>query len=100
MYDQEVRYRLKMEDMQIVEDALACTILACSAAVCCQEEEGKRRKRRKVWTRKFLLDRNKYGAHVVTVNALRENGSHSFRIYLRMSSDVYEVRMVTRSEYN
>ena len=24
----------------------------------------------------------------------------TFRRYLRMSSDVYEVRMVTRSEYN
>ena len=31
---QEVRYRLKMEDTQIVEDA-------CSAAVCSQGEEGK-----------------------------------------------------------
>ena len=67
-----------MEDTQIVEDALVCTILACSAAVCCQEEEEERTKRRKLWTRKFLLDRNKYGAHVVTVYALRENDSHSF----------------------
>ena len=31
-----------MEDTQIVEDALVCTVLAdCSAAVGCQEEEGK-----------------------------------------------------------
>ena len=35
-----------------MEDALVCTILACSAAVCCQEEEEKQRKRRKIWTRK------------------------------------------------
>ena len=73
-----MRYRLKTTDVQIVEDALVCTILACSAAVCCQEEEEKRRKRRKIWTRKFLLDRNKYGAHVVPVNALREKDPHSF----------------------
>ena len=50
---------IKMEDTQIVEDALVCTVLAdCSAAVCCQEEEGKWRKHRNVWTLKFLLNRN------------------------------------------
>ena len=46
--------------------------------MCCQEEEEKQGKRRKIWTRKFLLDRSKYGAHVVTVNAIRENDPHSF----------------------
>ena len=49
---------------------------------------------------KFLLGSNNYIAHVVTFNALRENDSHFFRKYLRMSRDVYEVSMVTRSEYN
>ena len=73
-----MRYRLKMEDIQIVEDALVCTKLAYSAAVYRQKEEEKRRKRRKIWTRKFLLDRNYYGGHVITVNALRENDPHSF----------------------
>ena len=75
-----------MEDIQIVEDALFCTILACSAAVCCQEEEEKQGKRRKIWTRKFLLDRSKYGAHVVTVNAIRENDPHSFLNTTKMKS--------------
>ena len=70
-----------------MEDGLVCTILACSAAVCYQEEEEKQIK-------------NKYGAHVVTANALHENDLHSFQRYLQMSSDVYEVRIVTRSEYN
>ena len=65
----------------------------------CQEEEEKRRKRTKIWTR-MLLDRNKNGAHVVTVNVLRESDPYSFRRYLRMSSDVYELRMITRSEHN
>ena len=77
-----------MEDTQIVEDALVCTILVCSAAVCCQEEEEKRKKRRKIWTRKFLLDSNKYGAPAVTVYALRENDPHSFWRYL---PSIYEV---------
>ena len=95
-----MRYRLKMEDIQIVEDASVCTKLACSAAVCRHKEEEKQRKRRKICTRKFLLDYNKYGAHVITVDALRENDPHSFQRYSRMSSDVYEVRMVTRSAYN
>ena len=81
-----------------MEFALVCTVLTCSAAACCQEEEEKRRKREKIWTRKFVLDRNKYGGHVVTIKALRENDSHSFRRYLRMSNDVFEGRMVTRSE--
>ena len=36
---------------------------------------------------------------MVTVNALRENDPHSFRRYLRLCSDVYEVRMVTCSGY-
>ena len=67
-----------MEDTQFVEDALVCTILVCSAAVCCQEEEEKQRKCRKIWTRKFLLDRNNYEAHVVTDNTLGENGPHFF----------------------
>ena len=66
-----MRYRLKMEDIQIVDDASVC--LACSVAVCRQEEEEKQRKRRKICTRKFLLNHNKYGAYVITVNALREN---------------------------
>ena len=48
----------------------------------------------------MLLDRNKNGAHVVTVNVLRESDPYSFRRYLRMSSDVYELRMITRSEHN
>ena len=61
-----MRYRLKMEDTQIVEDALVCTTLACSAVVYCQEVEEKRRQRMKIWTRKFLLDYNKYGAQVVS----------------------------------
>ena len=65
----------------------------------CQEEEEKRRKRTKISTR-MLLDRNKNGAHVVTVNVLRESDPYSFRRYLRMSSDVYELRMITRSEHN
>ena len=43
-----MRYQLKMEDAQTVENPLACTILAPSAAVCCQEEEEKRRKRSKI----------------------------------------------------
>ena len=47
-----------------------------------------------------MLDGNKYGAHVATINALRENDPHSFGRYLRMSSEVYEVRMVTCSECN
>ena len=47
-----------------------------------------------------MLVHKKYGAHVVIVNAHREIDPHSFRRYFRMSSDVYEVRMVTRSEYN
>ena len=47
-----------------------------------------------------MLDGNKYGAHVVTINALRENDAHSFGRYLRMSSEVYEVRMVICSECN
>ena len=83
-----------------MEDGLVCTILACSAAVCCQKEEEKQRKCREIWTQKFFLDRNKYGTHVVTANALHENDLHSFQRYLQMSSDVYEVRIVTRSEYN
>ena len=58
------------------------------------------KKSRKIGTRKLLLVHKKYGAHVVIVNAHREIDPHSFRRYLRMSSDVYEVRMVTRSEYN
>ena len=45
-----MRYRLKMEDVQIVEDALVSAILGSSAAACCQEEVEKRRKRRKIWT--------------------------------------------------
>ena len=95
-----MRYRLKMEDTQIVEDALVCTTLVCSAVVYCQEVEEKRRQRMNIWTRKFLLDYNKYGAQVVTVNALRENDPHAFRRSLRMSSEVYEVHTITRSEYN
>ena len=50
LFEQEVRYRLKMEDAQIVEDALVSAILGSSAAACCQEEVEKRRKRRKIWT--------------------------------------------------
>ena len=72
-----------MEDAKIVEDALVCTILACSATLSCQEEEEKQRKRRKIRRRELLLDRNKYGTHVVTVNGLRENDLHFFRRYLR-----------------
>ena len=68
-----MRYQLKIENIQIVEDASVCTKLACSAAMCRQEEEEKQRKRRKICTRKFLLNHNKYGAYVITVNALREN---------------------------
>ena len=45
-----MRYRLKMEDVQIVEDALVSAILGSSAAACCQGEVEKRRKRRKIWT--------------------------------------------------
>ena len=72
-----------MEDTKIVEDALVCTVLACSATLSCQEEEEKQRKRRKIWRRELLLDCNKYGTHVVTVNGLRENDPHFFRRYLR-----------------
>ena len=64
-----------MIDTQIVKDNLVCTIL-------------------------LLLHGNKYGAHLATVNALRENDPHSFRRYLQMSSEVYQVRIVTCSEYN
>ena len=74
-----MRCQLKMEDIQIVEDALVCPILACSATVCCQEEQERRSKCTKIWIQKLLLYGNKYGAHVVTVNALRENDVHSFR---------------------
>ena len=67
-----------MEYTQIVKAALVCLILACSATVCCQEEEEKQRKRRKISPWKFLLDRNKHGAHVVTVNIFRGNDRSSF----------------------
>ena len=89
-----------MEDTKIVEDVLVFTILACLAAMCCQKEEEKQRKRRKIWTQKFLLHRNKYRAHMVTVNVFCENDPHSSRRYLQMTNDVDEVRMVTLSEYN
>ena len=57
--------------------------LACSAAVCCQEEEEKRRKSKKIWARKFLLDRTKHGAHVFTVTPF-------VKMILILFEDIYE----------
>ena len=52
------------------------------------------KKIKKKMKRDFLQQRNIYGAHSVTVNVLREKDPYSFRRYLRMSSDVYEVKFV------
>ena len=79
-----------MEKEILVEKALVCTIIASAAAVI-KEKERKKRKRRRIWVREFLQQRENHGAHVVTVNALRTNDPYSFRRYLRMSSEVYEV---------
>lgn len=77
----------------VLDEALVCTILVTSAAIL-HEEESKKRKKRSKSVRDFLQQRNMYGAHSVTVNVLREKDPYSFRRYLRMSSDVYEVKFV------
>ena len=80
-----------MESEEIlVEKALVCTIIASAAAVI-KEKDRKVRRKRRIWVREFLQQRDNHGAHVVTVNTLRTNHPYSFRRYLRMTSEVYEV---------
>ena len=86
-----------MEEEQIVEEALICTILVTAASAFQENEVNKKRKRRSIWVRKFIQQRTTNGAHFVTVAALRENDPYSFRRYLRMSSDVYEVFFYAQS---
>ena len=77
---------------QDLKEALICTILLSSAQII--QANKKKKKNRKVWVRKFLQQRERHGAHIITVNALRENDPYSFRRYLRMSSEVYEVSKI------
>ena len=90
-----IHFNLAMERVNtvVLEEALVCTILVTSA-VTLHNEESKKRKKRSKSVRDFLQQRNIYGAHSVTVNVLREKDLYSFRRYLRMSSDVYEVKFV------
>ena len=83
-------FNMERVNTTALEEALVCTILVSSAAIL-HDEECKKRKKRTISVREFLQQRYRYGAHVVTVNALRENDPFSFRRYLRMSCDVYEV---------
>ena len=82
-----------MDDRQsLIDEAVICTVLTYTAAYLCHKEENEKRKpKQRTWVREFLKTRQFYGAHVVTVNALQENDPYSFRRYLRMNCDVFEV---------
>ena len=80
---------MEVQETQALEKALVCTILIASAKIIQDQTNRKKKRKRSTWVRGFLQQRGRHGAHIVTVNALRENDLYYFRRYLRMSSDVY-----------
>lgn len=62
------------------------------AIIALEEEKKKRRKRRKsrVWTKNWLLQREKF-SHVNLLSNLRENNPEDYRNYLRMTQESFEM---------
>ena len=82
----------------LLEEALVCTLIASTTAVI-EEKNREKKKKKRIWVREFLQKRDKHGAHVVTVNALRTNDPYSFRRYIRISGEVYEVHIFFTINY-
>ena len=70
-------------DLQV---ALACALIASTASVVIKVKKKKR-----FWVQPYLQQRQLYGSHIATVNALLAKDPYYFRRNLRLSSDVYEV---------
>ena len=75
---------------EAVEEVLICTIIASASVV---YGESMKIRKRKYWIRDHFRERNQYGAHKLTLDELRLNDPFSFRRYLRMNTEVYEVHV-------
>ena len=69
-----------------------CVITAACAATIYKEEKGKNKcKRKRMWTRDIFLNRETRDAYSLLLQEMRLKGSESFRQYLRVSTDVFQV---------
>ena len=64
---------------------IICTILLTTGAYVIHKKNKQVRERR-VWVKKWLLDRNTKGAYASIMNDLRLHDQESFRKYLRMNT--------------
>ena len=77
---------------EAVEEVLICTIIA-SASVVYGESMKTRKRKRKYWIRDHFRERNQYRANKLTLDELGLNDPFSFRRYLRMNTEFYELHV-------
>ena len=68
------------------EKAAICLLLVSSL-----EDEKRKRKNRKIWTREWLLKRERNSAYNTILAELRLKDVEEFRKYLRMNTESFEV---------
>ncbi len=78
------------QDNLDLEEALVCTVIACSSIVHASSLENSTRNR-KVWCKDYFRERDDFGAYRLTLEELWFNDPFSFRRYLRMSAKNFEV---------
>ena len=75
---------------EFIEEVVACTMIGCASILYCDSLDQVTR-RRKQWCKDFYRERDTLGAYKLTMEELRISDPFSFRQYLRMSAEVFEV---------
>ena len=80
-----------MNSFEAEKESLCVIIAACAAKIYKEEKGKKKRKRKRMWTRDIFLNRETKGAYSLLLQEMRLKDLESFRQYLRMSTDVFQV---------
>ena len=80
-----------MNSFEAEKESLCVVIAVCAATIYKEEKGKKKRKRKRMWTRDIFLNRGTKGAYSLLLQEMRLKDLESFRQYLRMSTDVFQV---------
>ena len=79
---------------KFIEEAVACTLIGC-ASFLYSDSLNQVTRRRTQWCKDFYRERDALGAYKLTMEELIFSDPFSFRQYLRMSTEVFEVLLYT-----